>query len=78
MTGMLIPVNVTTPSRWLQLRRRVQRIIGLVHRIIGAPDYDAYVAHATRCHPDRPVQSRDDFVNERLTDKYSRPGTRCC
>lgn len=63
------------PRTWPQALRDA---VSLLHRIIGAPDYDAYVAHATRCHPDRPLLSRDAFVRERLTDRYSRPGTRCC
>lgn len=61
-----------------ELRERATRWISLVHRIIGAPDYEGYVVHATRCHPDRPLLSRDDFVRQRLEDKYSRPGSRCC
>ena len=78
MSDTLVPRVPGSPAGRLPLRERVRRIIGLVHRIIGAPDYDTYLAHAVRCHPDRPVLSRDDFVDERLTDKYSRPGTRCC
>lgn len=59
-------------------RARLRRLVSLIHRIIGAPDYEAYVAHATRCHPDRPLLSQNEFVTQRLTDKYSRPGSRCC
>ena len=72
------PPVTTVPAAAGTLRERVRRVIGLVHRIIGAPDYETYVAHAARCHPGRPLLSKNDFVNERLTDKYSRPGTRCC
>jgi len=57
---------------------RLHRASALLHRIIGAPDYDAYLAHAAACHPDRPTMSRDEFVKERMEDRYSRPGTRCC
>lgn len=59
-------------------RERIKRVGSLVHRIIGAPDYEAYVAHQARCHADQPLLSKDEFVNQRLSDKYSRPGTRCC
>lgn len=65
-------------ERLATFRARAARWVRLVHRIIGAPDYEGYVAHATRCHPDLPLQSRDDFVRQRLEDKYSRPGSRCC
>jgi uncharacterized short protein YbdD (DUF466 family) len=60
------------------LRDKLRQVAPVVRRIIGAPDYDAYLAHASRCHPDRPVLSRDEFVALRLTDRYSQPGNRCC
>jgi uncharacterized short protein YbdD (DUF466 family) len=60
------------------LREKLRQVAPVVRRIIGAPDYDAYVAHATRCHADQPLLSRDEFVASRLADRYSRPGARCC
>lgn len=67
---------VHTPSgSW---RARLRRFAQLLNRIIGAPDYDTYLAHHARCHPGLAPLSRDDFASERLRDKYSRPGTRCC
>lgn len=60
------------------LRDTLRQIAPVVRRIIGAPDYDAYLAHAMKCHPDRPVLSRDEFVALRLADRYSQPGNRCC
>lgn len=60
------------------LLQRLTRATSTLNRIIGAPDYDTYLAHAARCHPDSPPLSRDEFVKQRLNDKYSRPGTRCC
>lgn len=47
-------------------------------RIIGAPDYDLYIAHMRERHPDEPVLSRDAFMRERLAARYERPGARCC
>jgi uncharacterized short protein YbdD (DUF466 family) len=49
-----------------------------VLRIIGAPDYDRYVAHMSEHHPAEPVLSRNDFMRERLAARYERPGARCC
>ena len=60
------------------LRDRLRRALAILHRIIGAPDYDGYVAHVSRCHPEQPLLSRDEFVRQRLEDRYSRPGSRCC
>ena len=77
-----LPDRGGAPTSWkarvAAFRSRTVRWVSLVHRIIGAPDYEGYVAHATRCHPDHPLLSRDDFVRQRQEDKYSRPGSRCC
>ena len=49
-----------------------------VRRIIGVPDYDAYVAHLRSCHPyDEPI-AREAFAQDALTRRYERPGSRCC
>jgi uncharacterized short protein YbdD (DUF466 family) len=49
-----------------------------VRRIIGVPDYDRYLAHAHAHHPDVAPMTREEFIQQRLVDKYSRPGSRCC
>ena len=54
------------------------RAAALVRRIIGAPDYSAYLRHATECHPEMAPLTEDEFLEERLEAKYSRPGQRCC
>ena len=59
-------------------RMRLDRVAGVVRRIIGVPDYDRYVAHATRCHPDQPLMTRDEFMRQRMVERYSKPGARCC
>jgi uncharacterized short protein YbdD (DUF466 family) len=50
----------------------------VARRIIGVPDYECYIAHLQARHPDAPPVSREEFVRQRLEDRYSRPGTRCC
>ena len=65
----------TTPRDVQGVARRVGNVI---RRIIGAPDYDAYLAHVREHHPDRTPMSEYDFRRERLSARYSRPGSRCC
>ena len=65
-------------SRLPSLAARMRSVARVVRTIIGAPDYDRYVAHARRCHPDRVPLSRDEFARERLQARYSQPGNRCC
>ncbi len=54
------------------------RATAILRRIIGAPDYGAYVAHLKVCHPERAPLAESDFVSERLAARYERPGSRCC
>ncbi len=61
-----------------QFAGRLSRATAVLHRIIGAPDYDGYLRHHHACHAGRPPLSRDEFVRQRLEDRYSRPGARCC
>lgn len=46
-------------------------------RVIGAPDYDAYLAHARTHHPER-VMTREEFLDSRLAQRYEKPGSKCC
>ena len=55
----------------------MRRWIAIVHRIIGAPDYETYLAHMQRRHPGcTPLDARA-FERQRLIDRYQQPGTRC-
>jgi uncharacterized short protein YbdD (DUF466 family) len=60
------------------VRERVQRVLDVVRTVIGAPDYNRYVEHMHAHHPECSVASRDEFMQQRLESRYSRPGSRCC
>lgn len=60
------------------LADQVRRIGKVVRTIIGAPDYDRYVAHVEKCQPGHAVMSRDEFAKSRLEARYNQPGNRCC
>ncbi|GAB2522492.1 YbdD/YjiX family protein [Lysobacter humi (ex Lee et al. 2017)] len=45
---------------------------------IGQPDYDRYVAHLRRHHPDHPIPAREAFFREREQARYGRGRSRCC
>jgi uncharacterized short protein YbdD (DUF466 family) len=59
-------------------RESVQRVLRVVRTIIGAPDYERYVQHMRAHHPECGLASRDEFMQQRLENRYSRPGSRCC
>ena len=60
------------------VRDRLQQVIAVVRRIIGVPDYDAYLAHMHRHFPDCTPMDVRTFERERMADKYTQPGSRCC
>lgn len=56
---------------WVELRT-------IARLICGVPDYDAYVAHLRRLHPERPVPAYEEFFAERQRARYGRGARRCC
>ncbi len=57
---------------------RLEQLLAIVRRVIGAPDYALYVNHMHAHHPECVVLSEREFERERLSARYSRPGSRCC
>lgn len=54
------------------------RLREIINRVIGAPDYETYLAHLRDHHPDEIPMSREDFFQKRLQERYDKPGSRCC
>ncbi|WP_394791188.1 YbdD/YjiX family protein [Rhodoferax sp.] len=48
--------------------------------MVGVPNYDTYVAHQRREHPDQPVMDYEAFFRERQEARYGGKGRigRCC
>jgi uncharacterized short protein YbdD (DUF466 family) len=61
-----------------RLRTHLRAIGEITRRVIGAPDYERYLAHMRQCHPGQPPLNRAEFSRLRLEEKYSKPGSRCC
>jgi uncharacterized short protein YbdD (DUF466 family) len=60
------------------VRDLLRRAARLLRAIVGAPDYERYVAHLRARHPECTPMTRDEFARERLAARYDRPGARCC
>ncbi|HEY4303335.1 MAG TPA: YbdD/YjiX family protein [Gemmatimonadaceae bacterium] len=69
---------MTTKEMVSETRERIQRAAKVIRYIIGVPDYDRYVAHVHARYPGTTPMCQNDFEKARITDKYSRPGGRCC
>ncbi|MBI1808526.1 MAG: YbdD/YjiX family protein [Gemmatimonadetes bacterium] len=57
---------------------QLERLLAIVRRVIGVPDYALYLRHMRERHPGCATLSPREFERERLTARYSRPGSRCC
>ena len=57
---------------------RVERVLEVVRRVAGMPDYAAHVEHLRRCHPEFPVPSEREFYDEYVRARYGDGPTRCC
>jgi Uncharacterized small protein len=55
-----------------------EKILRAVRFMIGVPDYERYVEHLRAHHPEERPLSREEFAAQRMNDRYSRPGARCC
>ena len=60
---------------------QVGRYLGQSMRLmVGLPEYDTYLAHMEKTHPDQLVMSYEEFFKERQEARYGGAGKRggCC
>jgi uncharacterized short protein YbdD (DUF466 family) len=55
-----------------------RRMLSVIRRISGMPDYAAHVDHLRRCHPGQPIPTEREFYEEFLRTRYADGPTRCC
>jgi uncharacterized short protein YbdD (DUF466 family) len=60
------------------LSRTARRGAAALRQVVGAPDYERYVAHVRLRHPGSDPISVEEFCRARLEERYNRPGARCC
>jgi uncharacterized short protein YbdD (DUF466 family) len=59
--------------------RYLARSLGATLRLmVGLPDYDAYLSHMERTHPDQAPMSYEAFFRERQQARYGSGKGRCC
>ncbi|MFN2565361.1 MAG: YbdD/YjiX family protein [Gemmatimonadaceae bacterium] len=56
----------------------LSRVAAVARRVVGAPDYERYVAHVRARHPGVEPVGFEEFYRARLEERYNRPGARCC
>jgi uncharacterized short protein YbdD (DUF466 family) len=65
---------------WRTVARTWKSLARCALLMVGQPDYDAYVQHMRRSHPERPVMTYAEFFRNRQEARYGGKGgtARCC
>lgn len=58
--------------------RLAGKLATILRAVLGVPNYDRYLEHMRRTHPGEVPLARAGFEQQRLLDRYSKPGSRCC
>jgi uncharacterized short protein YbdD (DUF466 family) len=53
-------------------------LVRFLRSVAGMPDYEAYLEHFRRFHPDAPLLTRRQFYMEFVQARYGDGPTRCC
>ncbi len=65
-------------ERVLTFAERLAQVRHAVKRIIGAPDYELYLARHQQIHPEVPPMTEKEFFLFAIERRYSKAGPRCC
>lgn len=69
------------PSRLDRLGRFARKLRQTASLMCGQPDYDNYLAHFARAHPDEAPMTRTEFFRNREDRRFgvgNHAGFRCC
>lgn len=66
-------------DRWIAgTRERGKAFLTFLRRVFGMPDYQGYLEHLRRSHPDRQAPTEREFYEEFVRCRYGDGATRCC
>ncbi len=71
MTTMANHFRIVTRAAWTWAVRTARLMVGV-------PDYDVYIAHMGRMHPNIVPMDPAAFFTERLQARYGKGSSRCC
>jgi uncharacterized short protein YbdD (DUF466 family) len=52
--------------------------LAVLKRVLGMPDYAAYLAHHRARHPDCPVLTQREYYDQYVRSRYGAGASRCC
>ena len=56
----------------------ISQSASFVLAVLGVPNYGRYLAHMRSAHPGDRVMSETEFNHTSMSERYNRPGSRCC
>jgi uncharacterized short protein YbdD (DUF466 family) len=56
----------------------ISQSASFVRAVLGVPNYERYLAHMRSAHPGDRVMSETEFNHTSMSERYNRPGSRCC
>jgi uncharacterized short protein YbdD (DUF466 family) len=62
----------------MRLRHALSTLARALRAVAGVPDYERYLAHMRRRHPDVAPLSPAELFAIRQRERFERPGGRCC
>ena len=71
-------MTAQAPLPGAALVRAVRGVRWYVTTLMGDRDYERYVAHLRREHPDAGVPTEKEFWRQRWAEQDANPGPRCC
>jgi len=63
-------------AAWRRLRRTLRGVRWYLAELTGETEYDRFVEHRKRLHPDEPVPSRREYERIRH-ERLAQPSARC-
>ena len=62
----------------MNLSGAAKGLLWYLREVSGEADYERYVAHAQRQHPDTPPLCRRDFERRKMDEREANHQARCC
>ena len=61
-----------------RLADALSRLASALRRVIGAPDYERYLAHIRLAHPGMTPLTYEQFARDAMVRRYGKGAGRCC
>jgi len=60
------------------LSSRLQEFVSMLRQVTGMPDYQAFLEHLRRHHPECQIPSEREYFTQYIESRYGNGPSRCC